>query len=246
MNKSKKHSDNSTKPTKREQEPENPNLDVERQTLPQILKMLTLKQWVATLSVIITIIAIIFKAGVEYHKAVMSKDEEIQRLNYEIGKLEKKTDTLSDERSRLEKDKQRLNKNIDSQMQKYNTLKQDLQKANNEHKNMMEEIKRLNFIIDSLSRVPPENLDTTSYEVTIDLYGFEFQTTNFSIFLNDSLKAQGSQNSFELSEPEGVYNLKIQYNDNANRKWEYSDIITFNALTSTISIQKSEFVKLRH
>ena len=244
MSKSIEGSSKSMEPRKRGQKPAHPNLLPDRLTLPQILKTLTLREWVAILSVLIALIAVIFKAGIEYHKFVMSKEEEIAKLISEIRELKDKVGTLSGERNMVERGKRPLYDNIDSLAQSNKFLKQDLQNANKELMQLNLDIQRLNAMIDSLEQVGSGGHDTTSHEVDIELSGFNDTPTNFRIFLNDTLMAQGSQDRFKLKAATGRYSLRIRYADRANRTWEYTGSILFARSASKTQIDKSKF-KLR-
>ncbi len=232
MKKSKKHSDNSTKPTKREKEPQNAIPDVDDRPQSEKTIWSTLKRWAA----IFGIFNALFWAGYSTHKWAVSIDEIIQRRDNEIKTLTESRKALSGKIVRLEKEKQDLNKEINSQTQEINSLKQDLQTTNNELNNLREENKRPNSLIDSLTGEP-----LGTYEVIIDLSDFVYQIPDFKIFLNDTLKAQGKKNNFKLRAEEGVYNLRIEYTDKAVTTWEFSDSIIFEGPASEKSVEKSHF-----
>ncbi|MCH7963344.1 MAG: hypothetical protein IH852_05345 [Bacteroidetes bacterium] len=250
MKKSKEHSDNSTKPAKTELESKRsiPNTENGTQTKHSIMSRII--DWGKKWGGIVGIIVISISAGIGIENLRITLDDRIDSLKQQIENLNKEKENLSNERNVLsdhmgilEQKLQHSNHIIDSLKQNNNTLIQDLQNVTNEFNNLTEENNRLNKKIDSLSRVPPKTVET--FEVTILFHGFSFQTLKFKIFLNGKLKGVTTEDNYTLSEEEGVYNLKIQYKDNANRIWEYSDSIIFNGTTSELPINKSKF-NLKH
>lgn len=226
MSKTKEQNDNSKIPDQNEQKTENSNVNLEFLSLPQILKLLPIKYWVGILSIIFFLISGAFAAGRMLTGEIFMKNDKIQGLNNTINTLEKRNDTLSEEKNGIEKENQQLKFSISTLKQDNSKLEKDFQDVNKELKKEREinnslkaEIKRL-LKNDFKDVNQTRTIDTA--KVYFEFIDFDLLARFFMIFLDDSLIATRSEKKFTLFIPQGKHNLKIQYSDEANKIHEYT------------------------
>ncbi|MBD3337577.1 MAG: hypothetical protein GF353_00620 [Candidatus Lokiarchaeota archaeon] len=146
-------------------------------------------------------------------------------------------------RNELQKNKKRQKAILDS-------LTRQVEKEKAKSHIDSKEIKRMELKIDNLNKQINETESSKKFvekilhdttQVRINIYGFTFQTPQFKVFIDGELVGHAIKQNFVINVFEGIHQLKVQYNDKANRTWEYVDTINVKKATDEIIIEKSDF-----
>jgi uncharacterized protein (UPF0335 family) len=209
MKKSKEHTNNFTKTTKKEQDPVNSIPSLEDRTFLQTIKMFTLKDWVLILS----IITAVFIAGTQTQDLLISKTEKIERLEERIKELEKNNKNLFIERDKLGKEKQQL---IDSLAQENIAISQGLESSKDKINTLINKNIRLekeNKRLLSLLQKSPIPIDTTLFKVTVKFVSYDLYVSDLKIYIDNSSVNGIPENNGEIKflVTKGTHTLRIEF-----------------------------------